>query len=762
MAEFVPRSIKPKSLFSKLLTGFLAVIVLLVAFNFVTSVYLKNKIHDEIVKYNELSINHTVEGYENHFRLSKNMVLGLNQNDRWITNLNILRKVKENNGYASIEDIKAELKTLYANPFLQFENVIIYFKNDAYVVEKDGTSSAEDMFGKFYRSPDYPLAFWNRQFDERIGLRVLPASRFTETSAGIETGKGLLLPMLLKPLPYNDMYLIVMLDAQKLFQTHNISSDQHFYILDPDGRPIYTSTPNMQTEPLSAFNASGHPFVKGNYYYFFRKGQETGFTYVSMVPNESISLQLIRLNTILISLLVAVALISIVASILFSRSLQTPLRKIIDSMQAWDTGEQQPKHGPIREFDLISHKVHQMMQTNQSMTQDLAQKSSLLRKYALTNKLKNIHMNLSELREMADTGMPFMMVLFEIHFKEKYTELSIDREKGTYYIREFIDSVLLRSYEESVTFQMERNLVLSLIFTADTGPDGVNKPIEYLKNMFDIEHDLYLVTIAVSPLYPAASAFTAAYEEMTQAIRQRKLLNETQVIRGLQPAPEAYPFTVLMEEELHTRLMSGKAAAVDEWIAKHLDQLVRRGASAETYWQFAKEISLQTDKTLQKLNLHSQSGSGGLMKPSLHALSGFYSTEQFQQWFEALLHPVVQLIREHTEDQDPITRFVIDYLDAHLHEDITLDFMADKLNITSGYLSTYFKEKTGMNFSDYLNDLRIQRAKLLLDNLELKIQDVAAHVGYQNANSFIRMFKRYSGITPGEYRKKYASRLSVE
>ncbi|UQZ86330.1 HTH-type transcriptional regulator YesS [Paenibacillus konkukensis] len=761
MAEFVPRSIKPKSLFGKMLTGFLAVIVLLVAFNFVTSVYLKNKIHDEIVKYNELSINHTVEGYENHFRLSKNIVLGLNQNDRWMTNLNILRKVKENNGYASIEDIRSELKALYSNPFLQFENVIIYFRNDAYVVEKDGTSSAEDMFGKFYRSGDYPLSFWNRQFDERIGFRVLPASRFTEKSAGVETDKGLLLPMLMKPMPYNDMYMIVMLDAQKLFQIHNISSDQHFYILDPDGRPIYTTTPDMPIEPLSAFDPAKSSVMKGHYYYFFRKGPETGFTYVSMVPAESISLQLVRLNTILISLLAAAALVSIAASVLFSRSLHTPLRKIIDSLQAWDTGEPQPKHGPIREFDLIGHKVDQMMQTNKSITQDLAHKTSLLRKYALTNKLKNIHMNLAELREMADNNMPFMILLFEIHFKEKYAELSIDQEKGTYYIRECIDSVLLRSYEESVTFQMERNLVLSLIFTADTGPDSVSQPIDYLKNMFDVEHDLYLVTMAVSPLYPAASAFTEAYEEMTQAIKQRRLLDETQVIRGVQPAPEPYPFTVLMEEELHTRLMSGREEAVGEWIAKHVEQLGRRGASIEAYRQFAKEVALQTDKTLQKLNLHGQRG-GASAQPSLCGLSAVYSAEQLKQWFAALLQPAVQLIRRHTEDQDPITRFVIDYLDAHLHEDITLDLMADKLKITPGYLSTYFKEKTGMNFSDYLNDLRIQRAKLLLDNLELKIQDVAAHVGYQNANSFIRMFKRYSGITPGEYRKKYASRLTAE
>lgn len=61
-----------------------------------------------------------------------------------------------------------------------------------------------------------------------------------------------------------------------------------------------------------------------------------------------------------------------------------------------------------------------------------------------------------------------------------------------------------------------------------------------------------------------------------------------------------------------------------------------------------------------------------------------------------------------------------------------------------------------MNFSEYVNGLRMRRAKQLLTSLHLKIQEIASAVGYQNVNSFIRMFKRYSGMTPGEYRKKHA------
>lgn len=65
--------------------------------------------------------------------------------------------------------------------------------------------------------------------------------------------------------------------------------------------------------------------------------------------------------------------------------------------------------------------------------------------------------------------------------------------------------------------------------------------------------------------------------------------------------------------------------------------------------------------------------------------------------------------------------------------------------------------KQGINFNDYLNNLRIEHAKELLISLDLRVQEIALQVGYLNVNSFIRMFKRASGLTPGEYRKSHAS-----
>ncbi|RAV19687.1 helix-turn-helix domain-containing protein [Paenibacillus contaminans] len=753
LEEIASRTIRPRSLFAKLLTGFLAVIFLLVAFNFISSFYLKNKIHDEIVKSNSLSINHTVEAYENHFQLTKNMIASLNQNERWTGNLNILRHVKENNGYNSVEDVKAELRTLYSNPFMFFENLIIHFRNDAYVLEKDGTSSSSDMFSKYYYSPSYSADFWNKQFDERTSFRVLPAAKFTEKSMGIEKQKGILFPIIVKTMPYNDLYFIVMLDAQKLFQAHHISTDQNFYILDPAGSPIYASAEDAKLEPLSASEMSKEVVKQGNFYYFLKKGTETGFTYVSVVPAETITLQLVKLNLILMSLLAATVVICIVASVFFSLNLNKPVRKIIESIKDWDQGGAPVRSNQISDFDLISRKVSSMLKTNQDIKTDLNKKTSLLRKYALTDKLKNIHSNLAEIRDLADANMPFVLIMMEVTFKERFRELQIDADKGIYYIREYVDSILLQTFKESVTFQMEQNQVMSLIFVPDENAD-ISASVAELKSLLEVDHHLYLVTIAVSSVYGAGAEFHSGYEEISSLLRQRKLRDESQLIFGEdRNEAEPIPFTVSMEEEFHTRLMSGTVEAMQEWIKRNLGHMQKKGSPVEQYRQFARDVAAQLEKSLLRLNVPA-SARNGLTKPSLEPLRGFYSTEQYEEWFYLLLAPAIHLIQQKSDDQDPITRFVMDYLDRHLHEDINLDIMADKLNITSGYLSTYFKEKTGMNFSDYLNDLRVQRAKALLLNVELKIQEVAALVGYQNVNSFIRMFKRYSGVTPGEYRKK--------
>lgn len=88
--------------------------------------------------------------------------------------------------------------------------------------------------------------------------------------------------------------------------------------------------------------------------------------------------------------------------------------------------------------------------------------------------------------------------------------------------------------------------------------------------------------------------------------------------------------------------------------------------------------------------------------------------------------------------------------------DISLDSVSTILNINASYFSTQFKRAFGVNFVDYLTDLRINSAKELLMDPFRATAEVASMVGYESPNYFARAFKKKTGMTPTEYRRSNA------
>ncbi|MBQ8161229.1 MAG: response regulator [Clostridia bacterium] len=92
------------------------------------------------------------------------------------------------------------------------------------------------------------------------------------------------------------------------------------------------------------------------------------------------------------------------------------------------------------------------------------------------------------------------------------------------------------------------------------------------------------------------------------------------------------------------------------------------------------------------------------------------------------------------------------YVRDHLSEGVTLQTMAEDMQMHPAYLSRYFKEKTGMNFHLFHRRVRMERAKELLRDTQLKVYEIAERVGYQNPQHFAVAFREETGMSPGEYR----------
>lgn len=98
---------------------------------------------------------------------------------------------------------------------------------------------------------------------------------------------------------------------------------------------------------------------------------------------------------------------------------------------------------------------------------------------------------------------------------------------------------------------------------------------------------------------------------------------------------------------------------------------------------------------------------------------------------------------------------VIKYLRENYYYDISLQSVADHFGVHKVYLARTFKSETGETLNEYLNNIRIEKAKLLLAVTEDKVNDVALTVGFNNIQSFYNVFKKREGCSPNEYRKNY-------
>ena len=99
----------------------------------------------------------------------------------------------------------------------------------------------------------------------------------------------------------------------------------------------------------------------------------------------------------------------------------------------------------------------------------------------------------------------------------------------------------------------------------------------------------------------------------------------------------------------------------------------------------------------------------------------------------------------------------IEYIERNYPSKLTLKDASNALYISPNYLSELFKRTVGQNFSDYLNDVRMERSRLYLADVSRKIGDVSELVGFSDARYFSSAFRKKYGMTPLDYRNKFAA-----
>lgn len=342
--------------------------------------------------------------------------------------------------------------------------------------------------------------------------------------------------------------------------------------------------------------------------------------------------------------------------------------------------------------------------------------------------------------------------------------LDVWTEVERYRVQRIVDQTL-EEYPEGLCMLLSEHMVIGLWGPLGGNGDSLNELVAKIVARARDELNVR-VTVGVGRAYKEFSrlhrsvweAQTAAYLGMFYLGPERVVsINEVEI---LQTGPRVYPFD--KENELVESLKVGDKARAEETFRLLLER------TSGTLHSEAGLIKARLAKVLV-LVAHSFSRSG-FMSPELfddynelfQRLSLCGSIEELRVWLGILAEKASSWSRFRVAGTgSSVVDGAIEYIHNNYQRDISLADLAKIIFLNPDYFSRVFKQCTGRTFSEYLTQVRIDRAKELLSETDLPVGELAREVGYSDPNYFSRVFARVTGMCPSRYRQMARAKIAV-
>ncbi|WP_432403209.1 response regulator transcription factor [Wukongibacter sp. M2B1] len=153
-----------------------------------------------------------------------------------------------------------------------------------------------------------------------------------------------------------------------------------------------------------------------------------------------------------------------------------------------------------------------------------------------------------------------------------------------------------------------------------------------------------------------------------------------------------------------------------------------------------------------KLGLKSRSISDSEFNSKVSSMTDIY---QIEIWLLQILDEIFgEIMEKKICYSDNYLFLALNYIEKNYHRGVTLEDVADYVNLSTSYLSKLFKKELNINISKYITGRRVERAKEILENTDMPVLNIAVDLGYNESNYFSKVFKKVVGMTPSEYRNK--------
>jgi len=265
--------------------------------------------------------------------------------------------------------------------------------------------------------------------------------------------------------------------------------------------------------------------------------------------------------------------------------------------------------------------------------------------------------------------------------------------------------------------------------------------------------DYFMITIGLSNRY--SNFEKAAVQESFTAIRYALITGKEHII---DIAKIQVTNRVVLTEEINRDLRQLFAISdlegIKEYFTKLRIQYLQGEINPENMY---KEMLIIIDLLLASMKVLYKNEKLNVSREDI--IDKMEQSNTIAELFDITQDEVCRLVADYinlrsTKDTRYI-RTAKQYVAEHYSKNINLEDIAEQVHMNSVYFSVMFKKETNINFSDYLVDFRLTKAKELLKNYSISISEVGALVGYKDPRYFSKLFNKIVGIKPSDYRKLF-------
>lgn len=208
---------------------------------------------------------------------------------------------------------------------------------------------------------------------------------------------------------------------------------------------------------------------------------------------------------------------------------------------------------------------------------------------------------------------------------------------------------------------------------------------------------------------------------------------------------------IIIEGQYLGALMAGQVRVVEEEESQDLERIV------SNRYQINLEQYPELKEMFNNVPIIHKSKIEAIAHMMQHLINYIVDEAVLKNELYEEVHDVQLYYAAESKSQHNILKPALDYMKTNYMKKILMDDMAKQCNISTSYFSKIFKRETGTNFSTYVNQIRLEKAKELLENTTLPIINISLELGYDDCGYFIKIFKKYYGSTPAAYRRALRS-----